>query len=369
MTGHSDVLVVGAGFAGTCASHTLAAAGFNVTLIDRRFTHPNVFRAEKIEPDQAKLMRRFGLLHHRAPVAATIGVIRRYDEQLSSQQAVDTIEQYGIDYGETVNRLIHSLPESVHRVTGTVEKLHFGNSPAIQTKDGSVYRSGLVILATGGSDRLAKIAGLRRRVDPSLRSLSFGFDIQPLNGPFDFSGFNYHLKPNDELIDYLTIFRIGDRMRVNVFSQMSVKAPEVQRIRTQTGVALERHFPGITDMIGPFRVSSRVQVVPTVFRRLVRPWKSGIVAIGEEHQSVSPTTGTGLSRVLNDVDAIVRNAANMTGHNGRGRNHLNAYYRDQAKLNEDRRSARAWMNYRDRQLRKRYLSEKAGVRFGLARIR
>ncbi|MCH1569810.1 MAG: FAD-dependent monooxygenase [Longimicrobiales bacterium] len=348
MSGHSDVVIIGAGFAGTCLSHALADIGMKVLLIDRRFDYPNLFRAEKIEADQAEILRQFGLLEFRAPCDPPIGPVRSYDAISALETSFDTVEQYGIEYGATVNRLIAELPSSVQQLQGKVAGFHGSPIRGVVMDDGSVRRGDLIVLATGGSDRLVEAAGINRRVITSLRSLSFGFDIEAIDGQFDFAGFNYNLSCNNELLDYLTIFRIGDRMRVNLFSQLDVKAPLVRTLKSDMIGSLEQHFPALVDRIGSFRLASKVQVVPTTFARLHRPWSAGVIAIGEEHQAVSPTTGTGLSRALNDVAVLVRHATQWHGSGPVGEAGLKAYYSDAQKLASDRHAASAWMYYRNR---------------------
>ena len=348
MSEHSDVIVIGAGFAGTCLSHALADLGLKVLLLDRRFDYPSLFRAEKIEADQAEIMRQFGLLEFRTPCDPPIGQIRSYSASSALETSVDTVEQYGIEYGATVNRLIAELPSSVEQLQGKVAGFHGSPIRGVMMDDGSVRRGDLIVLATGGSDRLIEAAGMSRRVNPSLRSLSFGFDIEAVDAPFDFAGFNYNRGCNHELLDYLTIFPIGDRMRVNLFSQLDVKAPLVRTIKSDMVESLEHHFPALVDRIGKFRVSSKVQVVPTTFARLHRPWLSGVAAVGEEHQAVSPTTGTGLSRALNDVAALVRHVKQWHGSGPVEQADLKAYYTDARKVASDRQAASAWMYYRSR---------------------
>lgn len=58
----ADVVIVGAGLAGASAATVLARKGVRVMLIDSRQTYPACFKAEKIEPDQAELFRKFGLI-------------------------------------------------------------------------------------------------------------------------------------------------------------------------------------------------------------------------------------------------------------------------------------------------------------------
>ncbi len=58
MSRDADVVIVGAGLAGTTAATLLAKSGFSVLLIDRHLEYPACFKAEKVEADQAELLRK-----------------------------------------------------------------------------------------------------------------------------------------------------------------------------------------------------------------------------------------------------------------------------------------------------------------------
>ena len=71
------VVIVGGGFAGLSTANFLARnTQFNITVIDRRSTCPDVFRAEKLEPDQIELLKKLGMLDFRSPNTAPIGLVR-----------------------------------------------------------------------------------------------------------------------------------------------------------------------------------------------------------------------------------------------------------------------------------------------------
>src|SRR3954467_14933233 len=99
----TDVLIVGAGMAGVTAAIVLGRAGIRVTLLDPQPTFPSLFRAEKIEPDQAELLRKFDLLDCLKPWRGDIGrvLIARGDRIAEILE----IEQYGIFYYDMVNEL------------------------------------------------------------------------------------------------------------------------------------------------------------------------------------------------------------------------------------------------------------------------
>lgn len=346
-----QVAIVGGGFAGACAAHVLARQGFSVALIDRQRFYPDLFRAEKLEPDQAALMRRLGLLDLRVPRRGPIGTTLNFDGRETTP--FDTVEQYGISYADTVNSLLQLLPETVCRVFGRVAGIDRTAAGArVLIEAGRSVSANLVVLAAGGNEKLLASAGLVRRWERSLKSLSFGFDIARVDGaPWTFNGFNYHLRPNAARADYVTVFPIGDRMRVNLFTQLDPRHKLVAAFKADPTGMFEHWFPGIQERIGPFALSSPVQVVPTVFYRLKNPARAGLVAIGDEYQSVSPATGMGLSKVLNDVEALcIRHAPGWLGSGCVTRTAVRAFYADPEKAAADHRALDAWRYYHDRQL-------------------
>jgi hypothetical protein len=105
-------------------------------------------------------------------------------------------------------------------------------------------------------------------------------------------GFDYFLRRSDDLVDYVTIFTIGDAMRVNVFTQWQPRDPRVRAFMDAPVPEMERYFPGVMTHTGPFEVASRVQSVPVEFHRLQGVDVPGVIVVGYEFQPASPATGT-----------------------------------------------------------------------------
>src|SRR5262245_15072638 len=140
----ADVIVVGAGLAGTCAAETLGRRGLSVIVVDPQSRCPSLFRAETLEPDQVQILRKLGLFTHLLPQARRIreigvGYNGRFFETVP-------IEQYGIGYGDMVNVLRSHNQSAEHRL-GHVE--HIANSEELQhvrLKSGETLTSRLVVL-------------------------------------------------------------------------------------------------------------------------------------------------------------------------------------------------------------------------------
>ena len=57
----SEIIIVGAGLAGSTLAAVVGQQGRRVILIDPRSSCPPVFKAEKIDVRQVQLLRKFGL--------------------------------------------------------------------------------------------------------------------------------------------------------------------------------------------------------------------------------------------------------------------------------------------------------------------
>ena len=89
-----DVAIIGAGFSGLNLAHALSSTGYSVSIVDRRRTYPDIFRAEKIEEDQADIMRELGTLQYRLPLTDPIGILSNARNGIVTD--CNAGEQYGI---------------------------------------------------------------------------------------------------------------------------------------------------------------------------------------------------------------------------------------------------------------------------------
>jgi 2-polyprenyl-6-methoxyphenol hydroxylase-like FAD-dependent oxidoreductase len=340
---HSDIVVVGGGFAGLCASWLLSSSDCEVTVVERSPSCRPCFKAEKLEPYQSRLMREFGLLDERRPAGPSIDQIGMRRGGRLSVQPVG--EQYGIRYHDTVNQLRHVVATRVPILTATVADVRTGQDvQVVRMRDGSTIRSRLVIVAAGGSALMERL-GMRRRVVPRLRTLSLGFDLERADGTdFRFRGFNYVPgRPERDRVNFLTLFRIGPVMRANLFTMWSPTEARVREFLDEPDRALRRLCPGLERDTGEVSVASRVQAVPTSYHRLDGVRRPGVVVVGEEFQSVSPATGTGLDKVLTDVAVLCRDhVPEWLSTPGMGMDKVARFYRDATKRRVDERSRAEW---------------------------
>ena len=341
----ADVVILGAGLAGSIAAHALSQQGHDVLLVDCAAPLADPLQGEKIEPDQATLLRSLGLLDERVPAAEPIGVVRNYDGYAIEE--FDTVEQYGISYFDTVAHIREVAGRRAHLETTAVSWIRpHPVRPHVGLSDGREVSARLVVVATDGNGELPEGLSLSRVVDDSLCSLWYGFDLEGLDP--DFTGFNYFLGKNPERVDFLTTFRIGDRVRAHVFTQQDRSNPAVVEATSSMDEALKSWFPDLGTHLGTVRISSPVQVLTATYRRIRDAGADdGVVIIGEEFQSVSPTTGARLTCTLTDVKVMCERHA--PGWLAGPRSEVRAFYADPEKLAVDRMAHDRWCYYRDRQ--------------------
>ncbi|BDS06480.1 monooxygenase FAD-binding protein [Oceaniferula spumae] len=348
----ADVVIIGAGMAGCISAKLLSAQGLKVVLVDKYEQSPPVFRAEKLEKDQIDLLQKFDLLSQRRPLAEPLGVNVNYSEGRITED--HDVEQYGIRYHDTVNQFRLEVSKFVEYRVAKVESIdedpQNGQSQIIKLADAESLNAPLVIVASGYRSSLLKKRGVEYREDKGLASLSYGFDIERTDkSAFDSNAYGYFLKPAKNEIDYITVFRIGDVMRANVFTQLKSPDPRVKELKTNTHSSLIKYFPKLESLIGSFKVTSKVEMFATHFYQMLTPNINGVVAIGDAYQSVSPTTGTGLSKVLNDVDVLCNVfVPRWFEQQSFDSEQINEYYHFAQKKESDSDSKRSWVWYSDR---------------------
>lgn len=341
-----DVAIIGAGFTGLNLAYSLAASKLDVVIFERKDSYPDAFRAEKIETDQAKIMRELGTLDYRVPKMPPLGIIQNLENGKLTQ--IDTVEQYGISYNQTVNNLRKHLPENIKVIDKAVVNISdSGKLRNLQLSDNSILEAKIVILCTGGNVKMLNTLGINRMIEANLVSLSFGFDLEIENSSVvPFNGFNYHINNNEHKINYLTLFPIGNRMRVNLFTQLRTKDRLTSELKNNTIETIQKCFPRLTEYTGQIKLASKVQIMPTQFYRLQNHIRPGFIVMADEYQGVNPVTGTGLSKVLTDVKVLSQKYIPEWIKNNRFEKiDMKAFYKDNDKVHSDRNSLYSWIHY------------------------
>ncbi|MDH5344918.1 MAG: FAD-dependent monooxygenase, partial [Gammaproteobacteria bacterium] len=149
-----DALIVGAGVCGSTLARSLGNAGYSVALVDKDPVCRPVFKAEKIEPDQVRLLHDLGALEIALQVATPIRHVTV--ARSGAIEKVLDICQYGVAYEDVANALRQSLPGSVTLIGGKVAKVIPSlTAPSIDLASGERINARIVVFAIGvGSQKL-----------------------------------------------------------------------------------------------------------------------------------------------------------------------------------------------------------------------
>lgn len=335
----TDIAIVGGGLAGSLAAAVLARAGHRVALVDKRRVHPEEFRVEKIGGQQLEMLRKLGFLHALESVACG------YDRVLNIREGkvvdVSVGQAYGFSYADLVAMARSQLPDPSDLIVDEVTAIRSSDDiQHIELASGRRLDARLVVLATGMAGVLSYKLGIKRRVLAERHSVSFGFTIARKDGaPFDFDALTCYGERTADGIDYLSLFPVRAGMRANLFMFRDPTDPIMRELRREPEATVLRLLPGLRPHLGDFRVTDKVQnwvMDLTVVEGHLQP---GVVLIGDAFQTNCPAAGTGVARLLVDVDRLcTEHAPRWLATPGMGTEKISQFYSDPDKLAADQRS-------------------------------
>lgn len=300
----ADVVIVGGGISGTLAATALGRGGYDVCLIDRYATYPVDFRAEHLDGPQVGQLLRLGVLD-----ALTAGLYRGETVALARSGRIIGVTgtiNYGLPYEVLVNRARALLPANVRAVTGRVAEIETSDTlQRVRLSDGCIFDGRLIVLATGQGQALARQAGINRRVIRDAHSLTFGFDIEPVDGNvFPHSFLVYQREKISDRIDYLAAFTMGRTTRVNMFTYRNYRESWTEAFLADPGKGLGETLPGLRAVIGEYNAMRPVVARPVDLYTSEDYRRDGVVLIGDAFQAACPATGMGMVRLLTDIEQL-----------------------------------------------------------------
>lgn len=335
----TDVAIVGAGLAGSLARAVLSRAGYRVVLIDKRSIPPDEFRVEKVAGRQIDIFRRLGFLGDVEAVASS------YDRVLNIRGGrlvdVGVGRSYGVSYADLVNMARGLTPEPSTFLLDQVTDVSCSEDrQQLTLASGKRVVSRLVVLATGMAGVLGYNLGMRRRMIAARHSVTFGFTIaRPDNAPFGFDALTCYGKEAADGVDYLSLFPMSGGMRANLFMFRDPTDPIMRELRRDTARTLLRLMPGLQRYLGDFKIRGSVHNWVMDLSVTEGHLQPGIVLIGDAFQTNCPAAGTGVSRLLVDVERLCNEyVPRWLETDGMGTEKIAQFYADRDKLAADRHS-------------------------------
>jgi 2-polyprenyl-6-methoxyphenol hydroxylase-like FAD-dependent oxidoreductase len=312
-TRSADIAIVGAGLAGSLAALLLGRQGIAVTVIDPYTTYPADFRCEKLTAVQLKRVEDLDLCDVLLPAMSVV----RDVAVARAGRLVDlrTTREVCARYDTMVNAVRAAWPACVAFHEGRVASLSAGTgSPALRLNCGLTLDPRLTILATGPGEKLRASLAMRRRMVRENQSICIGFDLMTANGcPLSPRAMTYYGERAGDGIAFATLFpfpatgdpsRPGGTTRCNFFCYLDPKSSLIRGFRDAPLVSLYRALPGLAHLLLDVKVVSPVEIRITDLYEIDDPARCGVVLIGDAQHSSCPVTGTGVSRVLTDVERL-----------------------------------------------------------------
>ncbi len=300
----SDVVIIGGGLSGTLAAVLLGRAGHNVALIDRHLEYPPEFRAEQLVGGQVDTMRRLGVFE------ALVAGVPQIDHAIAARRGrvIERVHapHYGLSYEAMVKAARAQLPPSVAFIVGQVIDVATSSArQLVRLSSGETVDCGLVVLATGLGNGLCRKLGIGRRPIHDDHSLAIGFDIvAPAGHPLEQSVLVHYGEKLQDHMDYISIFPLGTMLRANLFCYRDIHDPWTRGFRHQPRETLLQVMPGLRHFLGDFRVNGKVQIRANHLRTADGCLRDGLVLIGDAFQTSCPAAGTGITRLLTDIDRL-----------------------------------------------------------------
>jgi 2-polyprenyl-6-methoxyphenol hydroxylase-like FAD-dependent oxidoreductase len=110
---------------------------------------------------------------------------------------------------------------------------------------------------------------------------------------------------------------------------------------------LRRHLPKLSRVTGEYRVVSKVESGRVDLYCLDGNPQPGVVLIGDAFQSVCPSTGLGLDKILTDVDVLSMCVSRWLATPGMGADKLSDFYNHPRKRATDSRALQRAHNDRN----------------------
>ena len=335
----TDILIAGAGLAGSTAAAMLARAGYDVTLVDPHPIYPPDFRCEKLDQSQIEILKKTGLAD-----AVLAGAtpnrslwVARFGHLVEKLKGA----QCGLLYDTLVNTVRAQVPPAAF-IAAKVASIKTGpERQNVLLSTGEEISARLLIMANGLNIGLRHQLGIDRKILSEAHSISIGFDLKPAGAaPFEFSALTYYPERSDSKMAYLTLFPIGQSTRANLFVYREPGDPWFKKFRDAPKQTMLAMIPKLETLTGPFDIDGFVKIRPVDLYVSEGYRQAGVVLVGDAFATSCPAAGTGAGKALMDVERLCNvHIPQWLATPGMGAEKIAAFYDDPVKNAYD-----AWCN-------------------------
>jgi len=292
------IVVIGAGMAGSLLSLVLGRAGLPVTLIDLKREPASDFRNEKLGIDQIERLKR-------------LGVLSCFEEACWGDDAAAgtglPLKDCGARYDRWIARVRAAMPPTVSFVEGKVDHIETSADRQVVTlSNGETITARLAALATGRGERLRAALGVTREIVSDKHSICLGFSVAKRADAAQETAAQICYGRLGDRIAYVTIFPMLDEVRVNIFSYRDADDPWIGEMRHDPIGVLTRTLPETAPALAGRALARQLEVRGTDLYAVSGHVQDGVVLLGDAFQATCPSSGTGVTRILNDVERLTQ---------------------------------------------------------------
>ena len=294
----APIQIVGAGMAGSLLALVLGRAGHEVVVFDPRARATPAFRIEKLDDDQIAILTRLGVLDCFGAVCWPDAS----DPRAYPDNARPKLADAGAHYADWVAALRAAWPSSVRWVEASVEGVDVQDGQrTLLTSTGERWPGRLLVVATGRSPSLIAALGVERPVLSAGHSVCLGFSVaRPGPEPAQILQARFGTG-----LAYVSIFPTPGELRVNVFSHRELSDPWHRRMSLDPVGALLDLVPQAAPALAGRPVVRRCEARATdLYQASGHERLAATVLIGDAFHAPCPGSGTGLLRILNDVELL-----------------------------------------------------------------
>lgn len=324
------ILIVGGGIAGALLALVLARNGHSVTVFDPNRSPKPMFRNEKLGEEQIALLKELEALDCFARVC------HPPQDHPHAYAHNPSLTDCGAHHHEWVASVRSAWPESVSFIEAMVEEIETSpDGQTVITQSGERHNGRLVVLASGRMPGLRTALGIETRSISANHSVCLGFSVSA--GHFIPS--RIFLCTRDSGVGYISIFPMPGETRINIFSFRDLSDPWTRLMSQDPLSGLAEICPEAAEYLKGAVLKGRCEARSTDLYAVRNYQRDGVVLIGDAFHAPCPASGTGMLRVLYDINILANHhLSNWLATPGMSARKIASFYRDPAKRWLDRTS-------------------------------